>query len=233
VGDLGRSIRSQLPVSQEILDRAPSTFELATAAMVISILIGAPIGILSALKRGSVLDKSSMVAALTGVSIPHFWLGLVLMYAFAVRLNWFPVLGLGGGMGLVLPAVTLGIGEAGVIARLVRSSMLEVLGEDYLITARAKGLPERVVILRHALKNALIPVITILGMEVGYLLAGSMIVEVVFGRPGIGTLAVSAILDRDFPVVQGTVFFTAVVFVSVNTLVDLLYAVLDPRISYT
>jgi ABC-type dipeptide/oligopeptide/nickel transport system permease component len=232
VGDLGNSIRSRRPVSEEILSRAAGTFELAGAAMLLSIVIGLPSGLLAALRRGSLLDKASMVMAMLGVSTPQFWLGLVLIYVFAVRLNWLPVLGIGAGKGLILPAITLGLGEVGIIARCVRSSMLEVLGQEYLVTARAKGLAERHVILRHALRNALIPVLTIVGLELGYLLAGAVIVEVVFGRPGLGNLAVDGILNRDFPVVQGVVLFTSVVFVTVNTLIDILYAGLDPRIRY-
>jgi peptide/nickel transport system permease protein len=231
-GDLGRSLRSQRPVSLEILLNGRSTLQLTFAALLVSLLVGAPMGLLAALRRGSVFDKLTMVGALLGISVPSFLLGLVFIYVFAVGLNWFPVIGQGGGKGLVLPALTLGLAEAGLVARLLRSSTLEVLGEDYLTTARAKGLRERQVILRHALRNALIPVVTIVGVEAGYLLAGSVIVEVVFGRPGLGSLAVDGILNRDFPVVQGVVLVTAVAFVVVNTLVDLLYAVLDPRIKY-
>ena len=229
-GNLGRSIRSQRPVAQELAARAPATFQLTMAALGVSLLIGLPSGLISALRRGTRVDKFSMMLALAGLSLPQFWLGLMLIYVFAVSLGWLPVTGLGGGKGLILPALTLGLGEAGLVARLFRSSMLDVLGEPYLITARAKGLPERQVIWRHAIRNALIPVITLLGLEMGYLLAGAVIVEVVFGRPGLGSLAVDGILNRDFPVVQGVVLFTSVVFVTLNTLVDMLYAVLDPRI---
>ena len=232
-GDLGRSVRSQRPVLQEILARAPSTFELAFSGLVIGLLIGGPMGLVSALRRGSLADKFAMVFALLGVSAPQFWLGLVLISVFAVRLNWFPVLGLGAGRGLVLPALTMGLGEAGLFARIFRSSMLEVLGEDYLIVALSKGLSRRLVVLRHAMRNALIPVVTLIGLEIGYLLAGAVVIEVVFGRPGLGSLAVDGILNRDFPIVQGVVLFTSVAFVTINTLTDVLYSVLDPRIRYS
>jgi peptide/nickel transport system permease protein len=231
-GDLGRSVRSQRPVLQEILARAPSTFELAFSGLLIGLLIGCPVGLLSALRRGSIADRLAMVFALLGVSTPQFWLGLMLIFLFAVHLNWFPVLGLGVGRGLVLPALTMGLGEAGLFARLFRSNMLEVLGQDYLVVARAKGLSENLVVLRHALRNALIPVVTLIGLETGYLLAGAVVIEVVFARPGLGSLAVDGIMNRDFPIVQGVVLFTSVVFVTINTVTDILYTVLDPRIRY-
>jgi peptide/nickel transport system permease protein len=231
-GDLGRSLRSQRPVSQELLLQGRSTLALTVAALIVSILVGAPFGVLAALRRGSFLDKLSMMGAMLGISVPSFLLGLMFIYAFAVHFNWFPVVGQGAGKGLVLPALTLGLAEAGLVARLLRSSLLEVLGEEYMTTARAKGLHERQVILRHALRNALIPVVTIVGLEAGYLLAGSVVVEVVFARPGLGSLAVDGILNRDFPIVQGVILFTSVVFVLVNTAVDLLYAAVDPRIKY-
>jgi ABC-type dipeptide/oligopeptide/nickel transport system permease component len=156
----------------------------------------------------------------------------MLIFLFAVHLNWFPVLGLGVGRGLVLPALTMGLGEAGLFARLFRSNMLEVLGQDYLVVARAKGLSENLVVLHHALRNALIPVVTLIGLETGYLLAGAVVIEVVFARPGLGSLAVDGIMNRDFPIVQGVVLFTSVVFVTINTVTDILYTVLDPRIRY-
>ena len=229
-GDLGRSVRSQRPVAEELLARAPATFLLAAVAMLISVAAGLPLGLLSALHRGKALDRLSMVLALLGVSVPQFWLGLALILVFAVGLNWLPVSGVGSGKGLILPAVTLGLAETGLMARLFRSSMLDVMGEPYLVAARAKGASRRRVIAVHALRNALIPVVTIIGLESGYLLAGSVIAEVVFARPGLGSLAVDAILNRDFPVVQGVVLFTSVTFVSLNSFVDILYAFIDPRI---
>jgi peptide/nickel transport system permease protein len=233
VGDLGRSIRSNRPVSEEILSRAPATIQLALAGMLLSLLMGMPVGMLSALKRGSWLDKLVMFGSLTGVSMPHFWLGLMLIFAFAVQLHWFPILPDDSWHSLVLPAATLAFGEAGVMARTLRTSMLQVLGEEYLVTARAKGLSERMVIVRHALRNALIPVVTMMGMDIGYYFGGSVMIETVFGRQGMGRLAVDAVTSRNFPIVQGTVLIASVVFVLSNTLVDVLYATLDPRIRYS
>ncbi len=233
VGDLGRSIRSNRPVTEEILSRAAPTVQLALSGMLLSTIMGLPVGLLAALKRGTRLDKAIMFTSLLGVSVPRFWLALVLIFAFAVRVHWFPILADTSTRGLVLPALTLALGEAGMVARLLRTSMLQVLGEEYLVTARAKGLSETLVIIRHALRNALIPVVTVMGMEVGYYFGGSVMIETVFGRPGIGRLAVDAVISRNFPVVQGTVLLSSVIFVLVNTLVDLLYATLDPRIRYS
>jgi peptide/nickel transport system permease protein len=231
-GDLGRSIRSNRPVLDEIRLRAPATLELAFAGMLLSMVIGVPIGIISALKRGTLLDKAVMISSLTFVSMPRFWLGLMMIFAFSVKLHWFPVLADTSTLGLVLPALTLGLGEAGGMARTLRVSMLQVLGEDYLTTARAKGAPERIVIRRHALRNALIPVITMIGMDVGYYFGGSVMIETVFGRQGLGRLAVDAVTSRNFPVVQGTVLVASIIFVLTNLGVDILYGALDPRIRY-
>jgi peptide/nickel transport system permease protein len=233
VGDLGRSIRSNRPVAEEIISRAGPTVQLAASGMILSAILGMPVGLLAALKRGTRLDKAVMFLSLLGVSVPRFWLGLVLIFALAVRVHWFPILADASTRGLILPAVTLALGEAGMVARMLRATMLQVLGEEYLMTARAKGLSETLVIVRHALRNALIPVVTVMGMEVGYYFGGSVMIETVFGRPGIGRLAVDAVMNRNFPVVQGTVLLSSVVFVLVNTAVDLLYASLDPRIRYS
>jgi peptide/nickel transport system permease protein/oligopeptide transport system permease protein len=173
-----------------------------------------------------------MVVATLGISMPSFWLGLLLIFAFSLRLRWFPVTGDGGVAHLVLPAVALGLGASAIIARLTRSTMLEVLRQDYIVTARAKGLRGSIVVLRHAMRNAMIPTVTILGLQFGQLLAGAVVIETVFGRPGIGRLIVSAILEKDFPVVQGIILFVAVAYVAINLLVDLIYATLDPRIRY-
>lgn len=231
-GDLGRSIYRNQPVSTMIRDRVGATFQLTVAGIGVAILIGVPLGILAAVRQNTWLDSISMTVALTGVAMPSFWLGLLLIWLFAVRLNWVPVIGGSGLKGLILPAFTLGFGAAAIIARLVRSSMLEVLRQDYMQTARAKGLANRVVIINHGLKNALIPVITIIGLQFGNLLGGAVVIETVFARQGIGRMAVDGILTKDFPVVQGTVLFAAFVYVTVNLTVDLLYSVIDPRIRY-
>lgn len=229
-GDLGRSVRSNRPVLSEIAWRLPNTVRLALAAMLLATVVGVTVGVLSAVRRYSVWDHAAMVAVLAGLSTPSFWLALLLMTVFAVRLGWVPVAGYEGWRHIILPAVTLAAAPAAVLARLTRSSMLEVLTQDFIRTARAKGLPERRVVLRHALKNGLIPVVTVLGLQFGHLLGGAVITESIFAWPGVGRLVVDAILARDFPVVQGTVLVIALGFVVVNLLVDLLYAYLDPRI---
>ena len=229
-GDLGTSIRSRRPVTQEIGDNLASTAQLALASMAVAVALGIPLGLVAALVRNSWLDVASMGVALLGVSMPSFWLGLLLIFTFSLHLGWFPATGGGDLLHLVLPAVTLGAIASAIIARLTRSSMLEVLGQDYVRTARAKGLAGWSVVLRHALKNALIPVLTIFGLQFGNLLAGTVIVETVFSRPGLGRLIVGGILAKDFPLVQGTVLFVATVYVLINVIVDVTYAVADPRI---
>jgi len=198
----------------------------------VAVAIGVPLGLLAALFRNSWLDVGSMVVALLGVSMPSFWLGLLLIFAFSLQLAWFPATGGGDLVHLVLPSITLGTIASAIIARLTRSSMLEVLGQDYVRTARAKGLGAWSVVARHALKNALIPIITIFGLQFGNLLAGAVIVETVFGRPGLGRLIVGGILTKDFPLVQGAVLFVATAYVMINVLVDVAYAFADPRIRY-
>src|SRR5437867_7039816 len=229
-GDLGTSIRSRRPVTTEIGENVWNTAQLALAAMLVAVVVGVPLGLLAALARSSWLDVASMATALLGVSMPSFWLGLLLIFAFSLHLGWFPATGGGSLPHLVLPSVTLGTIAAAIIARLTRSSMLEVLGQDYVRTARAKGLGAWSVVVRHALKNALIPIITIFGLQFGNLLAGAVIVETVFGRPGLGRLIVGGILAKDFPLVQGTVLFIATSYVLINVVVDALYAFIDPRI---
>jgi peptide/nickel transport system permease protein len=231
-GDLGTSIRSRRPVTTEIGENLASTAQLALAAMLVAIGIGIPLGLLAALSRNSWLDVASMGAALLGVSMPSFWLGLLLIFVFSLHLAWFPATGGGDLHHLILPAVTLGMIAAAIIARLTRSSMLEVLGQDYVRTARAKGLGSFSVVVRHALKNALIPIITIFGLQFGNLLAGAVIVETVFSRPGLGRLIVGGILNKDFPLVQGVVLFVATIYVLINLLVDVAYAYADPRIRF-
>jgi len=232
-GDLGQSIRSRQPVLNEITERLPNTIKLTSASLLIAIAIGVSAGVISAVFKGRWIDKVSMVGAILGISIPGFWLGLMIMMLFAVRLGWFPVSGASTWKHLVLPALTLGILSSAVIARLTRASMLEALEQDYVRTARAKGLRESTVVARHALRNAMVPVVTIVGLQIGGLLSGAFIIESVFAYPGVGQLAVTALQARDFPMIQGIVLFVAVVYVGVNLLADLLYGFLDPRIRYS
>ncbi|MCL0042292.1 ABC transporter permease [Thermodesulfovibrionales bacterium] len=231
-GDLGYSFRTDRPVLDEILTRLPATLQLALAGMLVALIIAIPVGIVSATRQYSAVDNLSMFGALLGVSMPNFWLGLLLILFFSVHLGWLPVFGHGGIEHLILPAVTLGTGMAAITTRLIRSSMLEVLKADYIRTARAKGLKEKVVIYKHALKNAMIPVVTIVGLQFASLLEGAVIVEVIFAWPGIGRLLVDSIFARDFMLIQGCILFIAAMFVLVNLLVDISYAYLDPKIRY-
>jgi len=232
--DVGRSTRTNRNVADEIFDRFPATLQLAGASVVVAIAIGVPIGIISATKQYSIFDNVSMFVALLGVSMPNFWQGMLLIILFAVQLGWLPSGGLPGGADnfryLILPAITLGTGPAAVIARMTRSSMLEVIRQDYIKTARAKGQTERIITNRHALKNALIPIITVVGLTFGALLGGAVITEAIFNIPGVGRLMVDSITARDFPIVQGGVLFIALTFSVVNLAVDILYAFVDPRI---
>ena len=230
-GDFGQSIRTREDVSSMILRNFPPTLKLTVASMALALVLGISLGVIAAVKRGTIIDNLTMIIALAGVSIPGFWLGLLLITVFSIRLGWLPIIGGTGWIGLVLPAVALGFAAAAIIARMVRSSLLEVLNEQYIVTARAKGLTERRVVIRHAVRNAAIPVLTVVGLQFGGLLAGSVIIEQVFARQGIGRMMVSALQSRDFPVAQGGVLFVAVVYVMVNLVVDLLYSVIDPRIS--
>lgn len=231
-GDLGTSIRSNKPVTKEIMDNLPATLQLALAGLLIAGVLGISLGVLAAIKQYSWVDAGSMLIALIGVSMPSFWLGFLFIAFFSLRLGWFPATGQGGLNRLVLPALALGIGASAVIARLVRSSMLEVMRQEYIGVARAKGLRNRTVVYRHGLRNALIPVVTIVGLQFGQLLAGTVIIETVFSRQGLGRLTIDAILNKDYPVVQGTILFTAVGYVLVNLLVDILYAFIDPQVRY-
>jgi peptide/nickel transport system permease protein len=231
-GDLGNSVITKVPVTSEIAARFPYTLQLAVTGTVIAVVIGALAGTISAVRPFSIFDNVAMILALLGVSTPAFWLGLMLLLLFSVQLGWFPAMGASTARHLILPSFTLGLLTAGVIARQSRSSMLQTLQEDYIVTARAKGLLERVVVYRHALKNALIPVVTVVGLQFGHLLGGTVLVESVFSWPGMGRLLVDAIFTRDYPIIQGAVLMFAVVFALVNLSVDLLYGVLDPRIRY-
>jgi peptide/nickel transport system permease protein len=229
-GDLGRSIRSNRPVVQEIAFQAPATLQLALAALAVAVVLGITFGAVAAYYERSWIDRACMLVSLFAVSMPSFWLGLMLIFTFAIRLAWLPVVGQGGLERLILPAFTLGTRAMAVIALLTRTNMREVLNQEYITTARSKGLPERIVLARHALKNSLIPVITVVGLQFGGLLGGAVIVENVFARQGMGRLIVEAIGNRDFPVVQGIVLITATTYVLINIVVDLSYAALDPRI---
>ncbi|MBX7213833.1 MAG: ABC transporter permease [Thermoflexales bacterium] len=231
-GDLGRSLQFKRPVVDEIRSQLPATLQLTLAAMVVALTVGLSLGIVAALRPGTWLDSGAMALALAGVSFPSFWVGLNLLLIFSLALGWLPATGTEGFERLIMPAGTLGFGAAAIIARLTRSSLLEVLRQQFITTARAKGLGFARVVLRHALRNAIIPVVTIVGLQFGNLLAGAVVVETVFSRQGIGRLLVTAILGRDFPLVQGVVLFVACVYVGVNLLVDISYALIDPRIRY-
>lgn len=231
-GDLGLSLRHQEPAMGLALERLPATVLLSGAAMLIVILVGVPAGVASALRPRTAIDYAARVVALIGQSAPTYWIGLMLILFFAVRLGWFPASGIGDWHHLVLPAATLGFFSTAKIMRLTRSAMLDVLAADYLRTARAKGLDAGHVIIGHALRNAWLPIVTQLGVELGTLLSGAIITETVFAWPGVGRLAVQAVFERDFPVVEAVVLLAASIFVGLNLLVDLLYAVLDPRIRY-
>jgi peptide/nickel transport system permease protein len=232
-GDFGVSLRQQQPTLALIADRLPATLQLAAASMAIAICVGVPVGVAAATRRNSIWDNLLMLGGLLGQSIPVFWLGLLMIMVFAVGLGWFPVAGTGGPQYLVLPALTLGLFSTAYIARMTRSSMLEVLGRDYVRTARAKGLGGKRVIVGHALRNALIPLVTVIGLQFGALLGGAVITETIFAWPGVGRLTIQAIQSKDLPLVQACVLFLAMIFVFANLVVDLLYAYLDPRIRLT
>ncbi len=229
-GDLGTSLRNHRPVTSLIAERLPATVELTVAAFLLAVGVAIPAGIVSAVKRGTAVDRLAMVGAVAGQAVPIFWLALLLIALFGVRLRWLPVYGRGTLAHLLLPAVSLSTVILGRLARLVRASMLEVLAQDYVRTARAKGLGEPRILALHALKNAAIPVVTLLGLQFAQLLGGAVVTETIFAWPGIGRLVVEAIFNRDFPIVQGVVLVVSLIFVAVNVLVDLAYAVLDPRV---
>jgi peptide/nickel transport system permease protein len=232
-GDLGESIRFQSPVNRLVLAAATQTLQLSVAGLVVALAIGLPLGIVAALKENRWIDTAAMIVALLGVSMPLFWLGQLLILGLAIHLRWLPAISGQQPRGIILPAFTLGFVSAGLISRLMRASLAEVLHSDYIRTALAKGLRKWVIVIRHALKNALIPVITVVGLQFGGMLSGAVVTETVFSRPGLGSLAVKGILWHDYPLIQGTVLFVAVSYVVVNLLVDLAYARIDPRIAYT
>jgi peptide/nickel transport system permease protein len=232
-GDLGTSITTRQPVVEEITNRYPATLQLAIGAFLVSAIVGLGSGILAAVYKDSPIDTVAMIVATTGISMPAFWFGLLAIYLFSVNLGWFSVIPDGSLKSLVLPAVTLGLIASSIVARLVRSAMLEVLGQEYVQTARAKGLAESRVVMHHALRNAAIPVVTIVGLQFGGLLTGAFIIEAVFAWHGIGELAVQAFAKRDFPMIQGITLVVATTYVLVNLVVDIIYAALDPRITYS
>ncbi len=234
-GDMGVSYRNSISVWEQVVDRFPNTVVLAIAGILVALLIGIPLGILSAKKQNTIIDNISMVLSLIGVSMPNFWFGLLVVMLFSLKLGWLPSQGMGEGfvpllLSLILPALTLGTGSAGTIARMTRSSMLEVIRQDYISTARAKGVDERTVTYQHMLRNALIPIITAVGLQFGSLLGGAMLTETVFSWPGLGRLMVENIKSKDIPMVLGCVVFLATMFTIVNLVVDIIYAFVDPRI---
>lgn len=232
-GDFGESFYTNQPVVQSIVEQLPATLRLGAAALIIAVVLGLTLGILAAVKQNTAIDRLAMVFSLGGLSIPIFWSGLMLIYLFSVRLNWLPITGGHGWKTIILPATVLGYDAAAFITRMVRSSVLETLRREYVVTARSKGLAERVVIGRHVLKPALIPIVTLIGLQAGRLLGGAVIVETVFARQGIGRLAVDAILYKDYFLVQGIVLLAAVIYVSLNLIVDVSYAFLNPRVRYS
>lgn len=232
LGDLGRSLYEQTSVKELILTRFPATLQLTLAAMGVALLIAFPLGIMAAVENRSWIDRLSLLFSLLGLAMPNFWLGPLLMIVFSIELGWLPVSGRGGMSHLILPSLTLGMAMASILTRMVRSSLLEVIHEDYIQTARAKGLSEWRVWLKHALRNSLLSVITIVGLQFGALLAGSIITETIFSWPGLGRLTVQAIQTRDYPLVQGCILVIAISYLVVNLLTDLLYQLVDPRISY-
>jgi ABC-type dipeptide/oligopeptide/nickel transport system permease component len=231
-GDLGTSMRTGQPVTSQILERMPATFELAAAAMLVAICVSIPLGIAAAVGRGTTVDHAAMTLALAGVSLPNFWLGPLLALVFAVELGWLPVSGRGTAQHLILPAISLGAALAAILARMTRATMLEELREQYVQAARARGVSRLRAIVRHAFRNGLIPVVTLMGLQFGAVLTGAVITETIFAWPGIGRLLIQSIGFRDYPLVQGCILLIAVTYVAVNLVTDLLYGVLDPRIRY-
>jgi peptide/nickel transport system permease protein len=231
-GDLGTSLRTGQPVTAQILERMPATIELAAAAMIVAICVSMPLGIAAAVRRGTFVDHAAMTLALTGVSVPNFWLGPLLAIVFAIELGWLPVSGRGTPQHLILPAISLGAALAAILARMTRATMLEELREQYVQAARARGVSRLRAIVRHAFRNSLIPVVTLVGLQFGAVLTGAVITETIFAWPGIGRLLIQSIGFRDYPLVQGCILLIAVTYVGVNLVTDLLYGVLDPRIRY-
>jgi peptide/nickel transport system permease protein len=231
-GDLGISVRSRRPVLREVLDRLPATAELALAGLAIAVVVGVSLGVAAALRKRTWVDAVAIAVALVGVSVPVFWSGFLLMLVFSLELGWLPASGRGTLRHLVLPALTVGIASAAFIARITRGAVLETLGQDYVRTARAKGVAGRTVVVRHALRNALLPIVTVVGLQLGGLLGGAVLTETVFAWPGVGRMLVDAILARDLPLVQGSVLVVSLLFILVNLAVDLSYAAINPKVRY-
>ncbi len=231
-GDLGRSIVGDQPVLDILLVRFPMTLALAMASLAIAIAVGMSLGFLAAYKRGTWVDAGAMILAIVGVSMPHFWLGLLLLFLFALTLQWLPVAG-GDWMSLILPALTLGLANAAVLARMTRSAMIDIFDQDFVRTARAKGLPQTLVLYRHALRSGLVPIVAMLGLQFAYLMGGAIVVENVFAWNGVGRLAIEAVFARDYPLIQGFILFFATVVALASVVVDVAYAFLDPRIRYS
>lgn len=231
-GDLGRSIVGDQPVLDVLLTRFPATLALTVSSLAIAIVVGMSLGFLAAYKRGTWVDVGAMVLAIVGVSLPHFWLGLLLLFLFALQLQWLPVAG-GDWRSLLLPALTLGLANAAVLARLTRSAMIDIFDQDFIRTARAKGLPRSIVLYRHALRSGLVPVVSMLGLQFAYLMGGAIVIENVFAWNGVGRLAIEAVLSRDYPLIQGFILFFATVVALASVVIDIAYAFLDPRIRYS
>ncbi|MBI1257005.1 MAG: ABC transporter permease subunit [Chloroflexi bacterium] len=231
-GDFGKSLNNNRPILNEILLRLPSTLELTLAALLIAMTLGIGLGIVAAINHNTIIDTIATTIALIGISLPVYWSSLLLIVVFSIDLKWFPPIGQGGINRLVLPAAALGFLSAGALARIVRSGMLEVLHQDYVLTARSKGLAERLIIRRHALRNALIPVVTLLGLTFGELLGGAVLTETIFARLGIGRMYIEGILNKDYTLVQGATLFIAIAYVVINIFIDLIYVYVDPRIKY-
>lgn len=231
-GDLGVSIRSRRPVLAEIADRLPATIELAVAALAVAVALGVTLGVVAAVRKRTWVDGAAIAVALVGVSVPVFWSGFLLMIVFALELGWLPASGRGSVRHLILPAVTVGVSSAAFIARITRGAVLEALGQDYVRTAHAKGVAPRRVVVRHALRNALLPIVTVVGLQLGGLLGGAVLTETVFAWPGVGRMLVDAILARDLPLVQGSVLVISLIFILVNLAVDLSYAAINPKVRY-
>jgi peptide/nickel transport system permease protein len=229
-GDLGRSIHTRRPVVETILERFPATLELALGAITVALVLAIPLGVISAVKKDSFVDNGSRLLAMLGVAMPNFWLGPLLIILFSIQLGWLPVAGRDELFSLVLPSITLGTGMCAILTRMTRASMLEVINEDFIRAARARGLKEITVIMKHALKNALVPVITLLGLQMGGLLAGAIITETIFSWPGMGTLLITAINSRDFPLLQGCVIVISVSYILINLITDLAYAAVNPQV---
>ena len=230
-GDLGRTIVGNQPVLDVLLARFPATLMLTTASLAIAVLVGMSLGFFAALHRGTALDVGAMLIAIVGVSMPHFWLGLILLFFFALQLGWFPVAG-SDWRSLILPALTLGLANAAVLARLTRSAMIDIFDQDFVRTAHAKGLPRALVLYRHALRAGLVPIVSLLGFQFAYLMGGAIVVENVFAWNGVGRLAIEAVFARDYPLIQGFILFFATIVVCVSVIIDVAYAFLDPRIRY-